>query len=314
MSLTPVNFIWHNGNWIPWQDAQVHVLSHALHYGTSVFEGIRAYETPLGVAIFRLDDHIKRLFESAHIYGFDVQVDHQEIMDACKDAVTKNDLKSAYIRPIIFYGYGGMGLLPPADAKAEVYVAAFPWGAYLGADSLKQGVDAGVSSWRRPAPGTIPTSAKAGGHYLSSRLIASEAKRLGYHEGIALDAAGYLSEGPGENLFLVRDNVLYTPSPAHALLPGLTRDTLMTLARQASFEVREQSIPREFLYLADELFFTGTAAEVVPIRSIDGKRVGSGEPGPVTRQLQDLFFGLFNGRTVDQWGWMDYVTHNSEVS
>ncbi|MCB1041924.1 MAG: branched-chain amino acid transaminase [Acidobacteria bacterium] len=307
MSMQPVEFIWHNGTWVRWEEATVHVLSHAIHYGTSVFEGIRAYETPKGTAVFRLDDHMKRFMESAHIYDFRLKFTQAELTEAVLGCLQRNELRSAYVRPLAMYGYGGMGLLPPEDASADVYIAAFPWGAYLGEDSVKNGVDAGVSTWRRPAPGTLPTTAKAGGHYLSSRLIAAEAKRHGYREGIALDVHGFVSEGPGENIFLVRNGVIYTPDHSHSLLTGITRDTVMTLARSLGLEVRESSIPREYLYLADEMFFTGTAAEVVPIRTIDGRQVGGGESGPITKQIQEAFFGLFDGTTADHWSWLQHV-------
>ena len=313
MSLSKVETIWRNGTWTSWDDAQVHALSHAIHYGSSIFEGIRAYRTPHGTAVFRLSDHLKRFVESAKIYEFKLPFTQSELADACLKCLLLNGLDSAYIRPFAFYGYGGLGLLPSEDTPLEVMIAAFPWGAYLGQESAEQGVDAGVSSWRRPAPDTLPTSAKAGGHYLSSRLIAQEAKRHGYAEGIALDVFGHLSEGPGENIFVVRDGVLLTPAKGHSLLPGITRDSVLQIARSLGIETREETLPREILYTADEVFFTGTAAELVPVRSVDGRAVGCGQPGPLTRSLQRAFFGLFDGTFADQWGWLQNVEIEREV-
>ena len=228
------------------------------------------------------------------------------IEQACCDIVTKNDMKSAYLRPLAFIGNVGLGVLPKSDA-VEVMIGALPWGAYLGEEALSQGVDVMVSSWSRLAPNTIPTGAKAGGNYLSSQLIAREARRNGYVEGIALDTNGYISEGSGENLFIVKNGVLYTSPATSGILPGITRDTIMTLARDLGYEVREQALPREALYVADEIFMTGTAAEVTPVRSVDRMKVGAGCRGPVTEQLQNAFFGLFNGKTEDKWGWLTPV-------
>ncbi len=300
-------YIWFNGELMPWENAQVHVLSHALHYGSSVFEGIRVYNTPKGPAVFRLQEHIQRLFDSAKIYRMDIPYKPVDIEQACKDAVTENKLDSAYIRPLAFIGDVGLGLTPPSDAKCEVIVAAFSWGAYLGEDSLEQGVDVAVSSWNRLAPNTMPTGAKAGGNYLSSQLISREAKRHGYAEGIAMDVNGYISEGAGENLFFVKNGVIFTPPTTACILPGITRSTLMTLARELGYEVKEEAISREAMYLADEMFMCGTAAEVVPVRSVDQIQIGAGKRGPITEKVQSAFFGLFNGQTEDKWGWLDYV-------
>lgn len=300
-------YIWFNGKLVPWQDAQVHVMSHALHYGSSVFEGVRAYDTPKGTCIFRLQEHTRRLFDSAKIYWMDVPYSETEVNEACRTVVRENGLKSGYLRPLVFVGNVGLGLHPPLDAKADLMVAALPWGAYLGEEGLKNGVDVCVTSWNRLAPNTIPTGAKAGGNYLSSQLISREAKRNGFAEGLALDVNGYLSEGAGENLFLVKNGVLFTPPATAAILPGITRDTIMTLARDLGYEVREQALPREALYVADEIFMTGTAAEVTPVRSVDRMKVGAGCRGPVTEQLQNAFFGLFNGKTEDKWGWLTPV-------
>ncbi len=295
--------IWHNGDIKPWADATVHVMAHALHYGSSVFEGIRSYQTPGGTVIFRLRDHIRRLFQSARIYDIDMPWSPDEIEAACRAVLAANGLASAYLRPVAFRGLGGFGL--SADTPTDVAVAAWEMGAYLGADVLEQGIDACVSSWQRFAPNTLPAGAKAGGNYLSGQLVAREARRLGFGEGIALASTGLLSEGAGENLFLVFDGALHTPPVSAALLNGITRNTLATLARADGIEVVERDLPREYLYLCDELFMCGTAAEITPIRSVDGKPVGEGKPGPVTRRLQERFFGLFDGRTEDQWGWLD---------
>lgn len=304
---TTAELIWFNGKMIPWQDAQVHVMTHALHYGSSVFEGIRAYNTPQGPVIFRLEEHIDRLFDSAKIYRMKIPFTKAEIIQACKDAVKDNKLKDAYLRPLAFIGDVGMGLRPPADAKIEVIIAAFEWGAYLGEEAIEQGVEVGVSSWNRLAPNTMPTAAKAGGNYLSSQLISVEAARHGYTEGIAMDVNNYISEGAGQNLFLVRNNIISTPPGAASILPGLTRDTVVRLAKQLGYEVREELISREALYLADEFFMTGTASEVVPVRSVDGIEVGSGSRGPITKSIQEAFFGLFTGDTPDEWGWLESI-------
>ncbi len=300
--------IWFNGKFINWQDATVHVMSHALHYGSSVFEGIRAYETYQGTCIFRLQEHIDRLFDSAKIYRLNIPYSNQQIVQACKQAVKKNNLKSAYLRPLAFLGEVGMGLRPPLDAVADVMIAAFPWEAYLGEEAIEKGVEVGVSSWNRLAPNTMPTAAKAGGNYLSSQLISCEAARHGYAEGIALDVNHYVSEGAGQNVFLVRKGVIYTPPGTASILQGLTRDAVICLARDAKLEVREEPISREALYLADEVFMTGTATEIVPVSHIDGLKVGAGFRGPVTKQLQQSFFGLFDGSTKDKYGWLEPVS------
>ncbi len=305
--MSTANYIWFNGKMVPWDQAQVHVMTHALHYGSSVFEGIRAYNTPKGPAIFRLEEHVQRLFDSAKIYRMKVPYTKAELMDACRAAVADNDLDSAYLRPLVFIGNVGMGLNAPKDVPCDVIIAAIPWGAYLGEEGLENGVDVCVTSWNRLAPNTMPTGAKAGGNYLSSQLISGEAKRHGYSEGISLDVHGHLSEGAGENLFLIKNGVLYTPPVTACILPGITRDTLMTLAREAGYEVREEAIAREALYLADEMFMTGTAAEVTPVRSVDGITLGEGKRGPITKELQQAFFGLFDGTTQDKWGWLTPV-------
>ena len=307
MAITPTEFIWHNGSFVPWHAATTHVLAHGLHYGSAVFEGMRAYETSDGTAIFRLKSHIKRLFDSAKIYQIEIPYTIDEIERACLECVGINGLRSAYIRPIAFRGFGTFSLVPHGQTPVEFAIAAIAWGAYLGSSALRDGVDVCVSSWTRLAPNTVPVLAKAAGHYLSSQLIASEAARNGYTEGIALDALGMLSEGSSENLFIVKDDVLYTTPISSSVLQGITRDSILTLADHLRIPVREQAMPREMLYVADEVFFTGTAAEITPVRSVDRTPVGAGKPGPITRSLQDAFFGLFNGNTPDRWGWLDRV-------
>ena len=308
MSFKGSKLIWMNGRMIPWEQATVHVLSHALHYGSSVFEGIRVYKTPDGPKVFRLTDHIQRLLDSAKIYRMPIPYGRDELSGVCKDIVVANNLMNgAYIRPIAMRGYGDVGLAPKPDHPVDVAIAAWEWGAYLGADGLEQGVDVCISSWQRVAPNTVPALAKAGGNYLSSQLISTEAKRLGFAEGIALATDGTVSEGAGENLFIVRDGRLLTPPATSSILTGITRDTVMQLAVRLDIPVVEQSIPREFLYLADELFFTGTAAEITPIRSVDRIQIGEGRRGPVTAQLQSAFFGLFSGETEDAAGWLEGV-------
>ena len=296
-------WIWHNGTIKPWADATTHVMAHALHYGSSVFEGIRAYRTPDGAAIFRLADHNRRLYASAKIHEIDIPYTLDELNAATREVLRRNRLDSAYIRPVAFRGLGGFGL--SAETPVDVAIGAWPWGTYLGEGVLETGIDACVSSWQRFAPNTIPAGAKAGGNYLSGQLVAREARRLGFGEGIALASTGLLSEGAGENLFLVFDGVLHTPPVSAALLDGITRHTLITLARDAGLEIIERDLPREYLYLCDELFMCGTAAEITPIRSVDGRAVGDGRVGPVTRQLQGLYFGLFDGSTPDRYGWLD---------
>lgn len=301
------DYIWFNGEMVKWADAKVHVMSHALHYGTSVFEGIRCYDTHKGSAVFRHREHMQRLHNSAKIYRFPVSYTIDELMEATRQTIRKNKLNSAYIRPLLFVGDVGMGVNPPAGYQTDVMIAAFPWGAYLGADALEQGIDAMISSWNRVASNTIPAAAKAGGNYLSSLLIGTEARTNGFQEGIALDVNGHLSEGAGENLFVVKDNVLFTPTLSCSALPGITRDAIITLAKDLGIEVREQTLSREALYLADEVFMTGTAAEITPVRSVDRIQVGIGRCGPMTKQIQQVFFGLFNGQTEDKYGWLDFV-------
>lgn len=308
MTINSNEWIWHNGELLPWADAKVHVLTHALHYGSSVFEGVRVYATPDGSQIFRLAAHTRRLFDSAKIHRITVPFSPAQIDAACREIILANQLTNgAYIRPIAFRGYGPLGLAPAPDHPVDVTIAAWEWGTYLGDDALEDGVDCCISSWQRVAPNTIPAGAKAGGNYLSSTLVSLEARDRGFQEGIALSADGTVSEGAGENLFIVRDGIIITPPATASILTGITRDSVMTLARDLGLEVREQSIPRETLYIADEIFLTGTAAEITPVRSIDRIEIGDGKRGPVTEKLQSLFFGLFNGQTQDRWGWLEPV-------
>ena len=303
MAMTYPDFIWHNGEVKRWQDASVHVMAHALHYGSSVFEGIRAYETPNGPKVFRLTDHLRRLYSSAKIYEMVIPYTLDQLAAACRETLAANGLGKAYLRPVAYRGLGGFGL--SADTPIDVAIATWEMGPYLGPGVLETGIDACVSSWQRFAPNTIPAGAKAGGNYLSGTLIAREARRLGFGEGIALASTGLLSEGAGENLFLVFDGALHTTPISAALLNGITRNTIITLAKANGIEVVERDIPREYLYLCDELFMCGTAAEITPIRSVDGRQVGAGVAGPVTRRIQDLFFGLFSGSTPAPAGWLE---------
>jgi branched-chain amino acid aminotransferase len=308
MPIAATQYIWFNGKLVPWEKATVHVLSHALHYGSSVFEGVRAYATPKGVAIFRLSEHTRRLFDSAKIYRITIPFSPEQVNAAQREVIAVNGLTNgAYLRPVAFRGYGEIGVAPKIEPPVDVAIAAWEWGKYLGAEAEAAGVDVCVSSWQRMAPNTLPAMAKAAGNYLSSQLISLEAKRLGFAEGIGLAVDGTVSEGAGENLFVIRDGIIYTPGFAHAGLSGITRDSVIRLARDLGHEVREAAIPREMLYVADELFFTGTAAEVTPIRSVDHITVGAGRRGPITEKLQKAFFGLFTGATPDKYGWLEPV-------
>jgi len=306
MPIAEAKLIWYNGKMVAWKDATVHVLAHALHYGSTVFEGVRCYSTAKGPVIFRLTDHTKRLFDSAKIYRIDIPYTQEQINAACKQVIRDNQLtKGAYMRPFAFRSYGEIGVAPKISPPIDTVIAAFEWGAYLGAEGLENGIDVCVSSWQRLAPNTIPSLGKAAGNYLSSQLISMEAKRLGFAEGIGLSTDGSVSEGAGENLFLIRNGIVYTPGVDNSILQGITRDTVVQLARAHGFEVREQTIPRELLYLADEIFLTGTAAEVTPVRSVDRITIGAGKRGPITEVLQSAFFGLFNGKTPDKHGWLE---------
>lgn len=300
-------YIWLNGKLVPWENATVHVMAHGLHYGSSVFEGIRCYETPNGRVIFRLGAHIKRLLNSAKLYRYPVPFSQEEIEKGCRDAIVENELKNAYIRPLVYLGAGSLGVVPGPDVPTEVMIAAMEWGAYLGEEGLKNGIDVCVSSWTRTTSAQLPILSKAGGHYLNAQLIGGEARRNGFEEGISVSDRGMISEGSAENLFVVRDGKIYTPPLSAAILNGITRDAVITLAQNLGYEVIERELPRELLYISDEVFFTGTAAEVTPVRSVDRIEVGCGSRGPITEAIQSAFFGLFDGSTPDQWGWLDSV-------
>jgi branched-chain amino acid aminotransferase len=304
--MTPTEKIWHNGRFIAWNDAKIHVLSHVVSYGSSVFEGLRCYETQNGPAIFRLREHTRRLLDSARIYRIPVDYTVEQLMEAQVELVRLNGLKSCYVRPIILRGYGGVGVLP-TNNPTEIYLACWEWGKYLGDEALAQGVDVCISSWNRIAPNTLPALAKAGANYMNSQLIRMEAHHNGYAEGIALDSEGRISEGSGENIFVVRDGKIHTPPLGSSVLPGITRDTVVTLAQELGVPIVETVIPREMLYIADEVFFTGTAAEVTPIRSIDKIQIGAGHRGPVTEKLQKAFFEIVEGRAADKHGWLTPV-------
>lgn len=307
-------YIWVNGDLTPWAEARVHVMSHALHYGTSVFEGIRVYDTPDGPRGFRLTDHVRRLFDSARMYHFQLPWTEAQLVEACKATVRATGLQSAYIRPIAFLGACGMGVTPsPENMNVDIAIAAFPWGAYLGEEALEKGVDACVASWSRIAPNTVPSGAKAGGNYLSSYLIGREARVGGFGEGIALGTDGRLSEGAGENLFIVKDGEIVTPPAAASILMGITRDTVLKLAKAQGVPVREQILPREALYVADEIFMTGTAAEITPVRSVDGIPTRSAGPGAITRAVNTAFRGLFDGSTPDGFGWLESIEAEADA-
>ncbi len=304
--MTPTAKIWFNGNLIDWDDARIHVLSHVVHYGSAVFEGVRCYETPNGPAVFRLGDHSRRLLDSAKIYRMPMPYSVEELNQASLELVRVNGLNSCYIRPIALRGYGEIGVNPLKN-PVDVYIACWEWGKYLGEEAVNHGVDVRVSSWTRPAPNTHPSLAKAGGNYLNSQLVKMEALADGYVEGIVLDHTGAISEGSGENLFVIRDNRIYTTPLTASILQGITRDSVIRIARDFGYEVVEAAIPREFLYIADEVFFTGTAAEITPIRSVDRIPVGHGDRGPVTARLQKEFFDLVNGKVPDRYGWLSPV-------
>jgi branched-chain amino acid aminotransferase len=298
--------IWHNGKLIGWEDAKIHVLSHVVSYGSSVFEGVRCYETHTGPAIFRAPEHARRLVDSAKIYRMEIPYSVDQLTAAMAETIRANNLRSCYIRPIALRGYGDVGVLPTGN-PVETFIAVWEWGKYLGEEALAQGVDVCVSSWTRIAPNTLPALAKAGANYMNSQLIRMEAAKNGYAEGIALDDSGFVSEGSGENIFLVRDGKIHTPPLGASVLPGITRDTVIQIARQLDIPLVETVIPREFLYIADEVFFSGTAAEVTPIRSVDRIQVGSGRRGPITERIQKRFFEIVQGTSPDKFGWLSPV-------
>jgi branched-chain amino acid aminotransferase len=304
--MTVPQMIWADGNLIPWENATVHVTAHALHYGSSVFEGVRAYATPDGPAVLGLKEHTRRFFQSAKMFRMDLGFSEDEINQATLDTVRANELPAAYIRPLAIRGAGPLGVWG-LNCPINVYIMAMKWGSYLGDGSLENGVDVMVSTWRRMAPDTHPAMGKIGGNYVNSQFIVMEARDNGKMEGIALDVNGLVSEGSGENLFLVLDRTIYTPSLANSILSGVTRRFVMQLIEEKGYKVKEQPIPREMLYIADELFFTGTAVEVTPIRSVDGYQIGIGKRGPITEDLQSSFFNIVQGRAEDKYGWLSHV-------
>ena len=303
--IAETQWIWRDGAFIPWADATIHVLSHSVQFGSSAFEGVRAYSTPRGPAIFRLREHLTRLLMSCKIYRIDVPYTIDQLVDASRELIVRNGVESCYLRPMVVRGYGTAGMVP-IGAPVEVYLPCWPWGTYLGAGALENGVDACISSWHRVEPNTIPAMAKIAGNYLSGQLIKMEALANGYAEGIALSPSGMVSEGSGQNVFAVSGGTIVTTPLDGTILGGITRDTIMTLAREAGIAVREAHMPREMLYMADEVFFTGTAAEITPIRSIDRFTIGAGKPGPVTTLMQSQYLDIVHGRIDDTHGWLTY--------
>ena len=306
MAIQKSEKIWFDGKFVNWDDAKIHVLSHVVHYGSSAFEGFRCYDTQKGPACFRLEDHIDRLFQSAKIYRMEIPYTKEELMEAALETIRINGLRNCYVRPVVFRGYGSIGV-DPSQCPLNVVIAVWEWGQYLGQEAIKQGIDVCISSWNRPAPNTFPTLAKMGGNYINSQLIKMEALANGYAEGIGLDAYGYVSEGSGENIFIVKNDAIFTPPSASSILPGITRHSVILLARDMGYKVRQQQIPRETLYISDEVFFTGSAAEITPIRSIDKIRIANGSRGPITKRLQDAFFGILSGEKEDRHGWLTFV-------
>lgn len=305
MAIQKTDKIWHNGKFIPWDDATLHVMSHVVNYGSSVFEGVRCYALPTGPAIFRAQEHVQRLLDSARIYRIDVEFSREDILAGLVDLIKTNGIWPCYIRPIVLRGYGEAGV-NPFNSPTEVYICNYPWGKYLGTDA-SEGVDVCISSWTRIAPNTLPAIAKAGANYMNSQLIKMEAIINGYSEGIALDVNGYVSEGSGENLFVVRNGVLLTAPLGNSVLPGITRDSVLQIARDLGIPIVEQGMPRESLYIADEVFFTGTAAEITPIRSVDKISVGKGAVGPITKSIQQEFYGIVHGEKPDRHRWLTPV-------
>lgn len=310
MSFAKSEKIWMNGNLVAWDDAKIHVASHVIHYGSAVFEGIRCYATPDGPAVFRLDAHTERLYDSAKIYRMEIPVPVEDFKLAVLETITANQMDACYIRPVVYRGYGQLGV-NPFPCPVDVAIMVWDWGRYLGKEALEEGVDVRVSSWTRIAPNTLPTMAKTSANYMNSQLIKMEAIKEGYAEGIALDSQGYISEGSGENLFVVKNGTLYTPPIVASILPGITRDTVMTLARRLGIPVAEQMLPREILYVADEVFLTGTAAEITPVRSVDKIVVGRGARGEITEALQRAFFDAIECRVPDEFGWLTFVKESA---
>ena len=306
MPIQPVEKIWMDGKLVDWEDAKIHVLTHALHYGSGVFEGIRAYETERGPGIFRLTDHIKRLFRSAHIYSFEIPFSLDQIVQATKETVRVNGLKSCYIRPLVFHGYGEMGL-NPMFAPVNVSIAVWSWGTYLGEEALENGARLIISSWRRPDPNALPAQAKATGQYINSGLAKVEAVKGGYEDALMLSPDGLVAEGTGENVFLVQDGVLITPPESSGALLGITRDSVITIARDLGYEISERKLTRSDVYTADEVFLTGTAAEVTPIREVDDRPIGNGTRGPITKEIQQTYFAAVKGQDDRYSSWIDLV-------
>lgn len=300
------DWIWRDGDFVRWDEAQIHVMSHVVHYGSSIFEGIRCYRTSRGPAVLRLHEHLQRFAHSARTYRMPLSHSVDDLAEICLELVRRNGLEECYLRPLALRGVGAAGLNPEAS-PVELYLICWPWGAYLGDTALEEGVDAGVSSWHRPAPNTIPTQAKAGGHYMNAQLMKMEAVANGFAEAIALSPSGLVSEGSGQNLFLVREGKLVTPRVDGSMLRGITRDCMLRLAEDESIPVVEESVPREGLYSADEVFFTGTAAEVTPVRSVDRIPIGDGRPGPITRKLQQAILDVARHRRPDRHGWLTFV-------
>lgn len=302
----PAKFIWMDGKLVPWDQAQVHVLSHALHYGSCAFDGLRMYANPSGSYVLRLHDHMKRLFDSSRLYRMDIPYTLEQMKAAVKETLLANELREAYIRPFVFRGYSALGL-NPFPCPLVTAVAAWEWGAYLGEEALEKGVSVRIASWNRSAPNTLPSMAKVAANYMNSQLIKMEAMQDGFDEGIALDSFGYLSEGSGENLFIVKNGALFTPPSSASILPGITRHCVFQIARDLGYRVTRQALPRESLCLADEAFMTGTAAEITPITRVDKIQIGDGRRGPVTRAVQEAFFGVLRGTREDRHGWLEKI-------
>jgi len=313
MAIKASDYIWYNGQQIPWDDAKLHVMAHVVNYGSSLFEGIRCYHTAKGPAVFRLRDHMQRLLDSCKIYRVDVDYSLKELCQATVELVAKNNISPCYIRPIVLRGYGQVGV-NPFNSPTDVYIVNYEWGKYLGSADSDEGVDVCVSSWTRLAPNTMPTMAKSGANYMNSQLIKMEAIVNGYAEGIALDVNGYVSEGSGENVFVIHKGRIYTPPLGNSVLPGITRNSVLHIAHELGIPVIEQIIPREMLYICDELFFSGTAAEITPIRSVDKITVGNGFAGPVTKSVRNEFYGIVNGKLEDRFGWLTPVPMKQPVS
>ncbi len=306
MAFTGTGKIWINGALVDWADANIHIGSHVIHYGSGVFEGARCYQTPNGSACFRLDTHMRRLMDSAKIYRMVPAYSQEQLELAVLDTIRANGMKACYIRPLIYRGYAQLGV-NPFPCPIDVAIMLWEWGAYLGAEALEKGVDVKVSSWRRMAPDTFPSLAKTSANYANAQLIKMEAIVDDYAEAVALDSQGFVSEGSGQNIFVVREGVIYTPPRSASILPGITRDSVITIARELDFDVREEVIPREMLYIADELFFAGTAVEITPIKSVDRIPIGAGSRGPITEAVQQAFFGIINGERPDTHGWLTFV-------